>query len=74
MIITVRVTGPLAQAYGFSEKELEVPEGTTTGGLMALLAGGTRPRIATRNGQAIAPGDALEGGDRIVISPIYSGG
>jgi len=41
---------------------------------MALLAGGTRPRIATRNGQAIAPGDALEGGDRIVISPIYSGG
>jgi molybdopterin converting factor small subunit len=75
MIITVRVIGPLAQAYGFSEKELDVPEGTTAGGLMALLAiGGARPRIVTRGGQAIAPGEALAGGDRIVISPIYSGG
>jgi len=32
MIITVRVTGPLAQAYGFSEKELEVPEGRRPAG------------------------------------------
>jgi hypothetical protein len=33
-----------------------------------------RPTIITRNGKAVAPGDALRDGDRVVISHIYSGG
>ena len=75
MKITVRVTGPLARSFGFNEKELDLPPGTTAGALLASLDPGlVRPRIVTRGGQAIAPGDPLEDGDRIVIAPIYSGG
>ncbi len=33
-----------------------------------------RPTIVTRNGEAVAAGDAVAEGDRIVVSPIYSGG
>jgi len=33
-----------------------------------------RPKIVTRNGKAVAPNEHLEEGDRIAISPIYSGG
>jgi hypothetical protein len=33
-----------------------------------------RPVIITRNGRAVAPGDALAEGDRVVVSHIYSGG
>jgi sulfur carrier protein ThiS len=73
--ITVKLIGPLARACGFSEKDMDVAPGTTAGQLMLILdPGASRPRIVTRNGQAIAPGDPVEAGDRIVISPIYSGG
>jgi sulfur carrier protein ThiS len=33
-----------------------------------------RPKIVTRNGKAVAPQEELTDGDRIAISPIYSGG
>jgi hypothetical protein len=73
--ITVRVTGPLARSFGFAEKDLDLSPGTTAGVLLASLDPGLlRPRIVTRCGQAIAPGDPLEEDDRIVIAPIYSGG
>ena len=75
MKVTVKLIGPLIYEAGFSEKELEVPESVTTDRLVELLGiGKERPRIVTRNGKAVAPLDALEAGDRIVISPIYSGG
>jgi sulfur carrier protein ThiS len=33
-----------------------------------------RPKIVTRNGKAVAPNEHFEEGDKIAISPIYSGG
>jgi molybdopterin converting factor small subunit len=73
--ITVKMIGSFVEAAGFSEKELDVPEGATIDGLVALLAiDSTRPMIVTRNGRAIADGDAVVHGDRVAISPIYSGG
>jgi molybdopterin converting factor small subunit len=75
MKVTVKLIGPFIQAFGFSEKELGVPEGTTADGLVALVAiDKARPKIVTRNGRAIAPDETLVDGDRVVISPIYSGG
>jgi molybdopterin converting factor small subunit len=75
MKITVKLIGPFVQAFGFSEKGLEVPQGTTADGLLALVAvDKARPKIVTRNGRAVAPDEALADGDRVVISPIYSGG
>jgi len=75
MKVTVKLIGPFVQAFGFSEKELDVPEGTTADGLIALVSiDKARPKIVTRNGRAVAPDEALADGDRVVISPIYSGG
>lgn len=75
MKITVKLIGPFVQALGFSEKDMECPVGTTADGLVALVdIDKARPKIVTRNGRAVAPDEALADGDRIVISPIYSGG
>ncbi len=75
MKITVKLIGPFVQAVGFSEKEIDVPPATTADGLLDLIAMDKgRPKIITRNGQAIAPAEEIREGDRIVISPIYSGG
>jgi sulfur carrier protein ThiS len=73
--VTVKVIGPLVYAAGFSEKALTLAGPATTGELLARLnVGRSRPTIVTRNGKAVGPLDALEDGDRLVISPIYSGG
>lgn len=75
MRITVKLIGPFVKACGFSEKQLDVDEGITANELIPLIGlGDTRPKILTRNGQALASHETLENGDRIVISPIYSGG
>jgi molybdopterin converting factor small subunit len=73
--VTVKLIGPLVYAAGFSEEELTLADPTTAGELVARVRlGKDRPTIVTRNGKAVAPLDALEDGDRLVISPIYSGG
>jgi molybdopterin converting factor small subunit len=75
MKITVKLIGPFVQAIGFSEKELDVPNGTTADELIAIVSiDKSRPTIVTRNGRAVGPNEALAEGDRVVISPIYSGG
>jgi sulfur carrier protein ThiS len=75
MKVTVKLIGPLVYAAGFSEKELALAGPATADELLARVhLGRNRPTIVTRNGKAIAPHDALEDGDRLVISPIYSGG
>ena len=75
MRITVKLIGPLIYAAGFNEKKLEVPEPTTADALLALIGiDRERPRIVTRNGRAVGPLDAFEEGDRVVVSPLYSGG
>jgi sulfur carrier protein ThiS len=75
MKITVKLIGPFVQLFGFGEKEMEVAPVTTIDGLLGLIAiDKARPKIVTRNGRAVGSDEAVENGDRIVISPIYSGG
>ncbi len=75
MKITVKLIGPFIQVFGFSERTIDVPEGTTTEDVLSVVAvDKSRPKIVTRNGRAVAPGEKVEEGDRVVISPIYSGG
>ena len=75
MKITVRVIGGLALRLGFTTQEREVAPETTAGRLLADL-GIDDPQtvIATRNGWGIAPDEVLEAGDRILVSPPFSGG
>lgn len=75
MKITVKLIGPLVYEGGFSEKTLELPGPLTAGELSAFVKiDAKRPTIITRNGRAAAAGEAVEDGDRVVISHIYSGG
>ena len=75
MKITVKLIGPLIYAAGFSEREVEVPAPATADALLDLIGiGQDRPRIVTRNGRAIGPGETFAEGDRVVVSPLYSGG
>lgn len=75
MKVTVKLIGPLIYEGGFSEKEVELPGPMTAGELSAYVKiDRKRPTIVTRNGRAVAPGDRIEAGDRVVISHIYSGG
>jgi sulfur carrier protein ThiS len=75
MEITVKVIGGLALRLGFTEQQREVPAGTTARALLASL-GIADPQtvITTRNGWGIAPDEVVEDGDRIVVSPPFSGG
>jgi sulfur carrier protein ThiS len=75
MKITVKLVGSLAIRLGFSTQERDVPEGTTAGELLAAL-GVTDPGtvITTRNGWGIGPEEAIVAGDRILVSPPFSGG
>lgn len=75
MKIKVKVIGPLMYEAGFSEKEFEVPAGTTAGAVLELTGiPMERAKIMTRNGNAVALHDGLDDGDSIAVSPIYSGG
>ncbi len=75
MKITVKLIGPLIYDAGFSEKQIELPGPVTAGELVPLVKlDKKRPVIITRNGRAVASGDELADGDRVVISHIYSGG
>jgi molybdopterin converting factor small subunit len=75
MRVTVKLIGPLIYAAGFSEKALDLPEGAKADDLLPLIKiEKDRPKIITRNGKAVSQADSLSDGDRIVISPIYSGG
>lgn len=75
MKVTVKLIGPLIYAAGFSEKEITLPGSAAAKDLCARIKlDKKRPTIITRNGNAIGAADTLEDGDRIVVSPLYSGG
>jgi len=75
MKIHVRFIGPLMYAAGFSEKEIDVPAASTVESVLASLnVPAERPKIVTRNGQAVDPKEILAEGDKLAVSPIYSGG
>jgi sulfur carrier protein ThiS len=75
MKIRIKMIGPLMYEAGFSEKEMDIPVATTAEKLLDRIdISKQRPKIMTRNGKAIAPDEILEDGDKIAISPIYSGG
>jgi sulfur carrier protein ThiS len=75
MKVTVKLVGGFIHTVGFSEKELELAPGTTVAALLATIAIDTnRPMILARNGWVIRPDEEMRDGDRIVISPVFSGG
>jgi sulfur carrier protein ThiS len=75
MQVTVKLAGGFVHTVGFSRKELEVAPGTTVADILATIAiDRTRPMIIARNGRAVAADEEVQAGDRILISPVFSGG
>lgn len=75
MKVTVKLVGSFVNSIGFSERTFELAPGTTAGELLEIVKIETsRPKVISRNGSAVAPGERLEDGDRIVIAPVFSGG
>ena len=75
MTITVKLVGGLIHTLGFSERVLELPAGTTVAGLLdAIGIDPARPLIVGRSGWALETDDEVYDGDRILISPVFSGG
>jgi sulfur carrier protein ThiS len=75
MKVTLKLIGSLIHAAGFSEKEIRFSGSATVADVLSRVkVGKHRPTIVTRNGKAVTPADALEDGDRVAISPLYSGG
>ena len=75
MKVTVKLIGPLIYEAGFSEKQIEVGAGATVETLLEKIRlSKPRPKVVMRNGKAVVPGEILADGDRIAVSPIYSGG
>lgn len=73
--ITIKLIGPFVNQLGFSEKVMEIPVGSTVESVLSSLPlNPKRPKIVTRNGQAVATAEKLNDGDRLAISPLYSGG
>ena len=74
MKILVRLIGGLVHTMGFTEEEIALPPGTTAGALLAGLGIDGRSVVTTRNGRGIALDETVGEGDRILISPPFSGG
>lgn len=75
MKITVKLAGGFVHTVGFSQKELDVEPGTTVADILASIAIDLgRPMIIARNGHGVQPDEVVQEGDRILVSPIFSGG
>ena len=75
MKVTLKLAGGLVHTLGFSEREVETPPGTTVAELLdAIGVDRTRPVIVGRNGWAIDLVEEVLEGDRILVSPVFSGG
>jgi sulfur carrier protein ThiS len=75
MKVTVKLAGGLVHMLGFSERELELAPASTVSQLLDVIGiDHDRPLIVGRDGWAIELVDEVHDGDRILVSPVFSGG
>jgi sulfur carrier protein ThiS len=75
MKITLKLAGALVHTVGFSQKELDVEPGTTIADILATHGiDRSRPMVIARNGHGANVDEEVRAGDRILVSPIFSGG
>ncbi len=76
MRITVRLFAALRERAGWSERQVDVPDGAAVGDVWALLElGDEPPGIAyARNREYAGRGDPVAAGDEVAVIPPVSGG
>jgi len=75
MKVTLKLAGAFVHTVGFSQKELDVEPGTTVADILVSIAiDRGRPMIVARNGHGATEDEEVRAGDRILVSPVFSGG
>ncbi len=75
MKVTVKLISYFSVQAGFSEKEFNIPSLTTVEELLDRIKLKTPlTKVIIRNGRSVKLDEKLEEGDRVVISPVFSGG
>ncbi|MBI5241533.1 MAG: MoaD/ThiS family protein [Elusimicrobia bacterium] len=74
MKVKVKLIGGFIQKLGFSEKEVELPEPSDAGGLVARLGLAGIPVLVSRGGAGLHGHDRLQDGDQVLVSAMFSGG
>lgn len=75
MNVTLKLVGGFVHTVGFSQKELDVEPGTTVADILVMIGiDRARPMIFARNGHGVREDEEVQAGDRILVSPIFSGG
>ena len=75
MKVTLKLAGAFVHTVGFSHRELDVEPGTTVADILdANAVDRSRPMIIARNGHGATVDDEVRADDRILVSPIFSGG
>jgi len=75
MKVTLKLAGAFIHTVGFSHRELDVEPGTTVADILdAIAIDRSRPMIIARNGHGATVEEEVRAGDRILVSPIFSGG
>jgi sulfur carrier protein ThiS len=75
MKVTLKLAGAFVHTVGFSRRELDVEPGATIADLLdAAAVDRARPMIIARNGHGASADEEVREGDRILVSPIFSGG
>jgi sulfur carrier protein ThiS len=75
MKVTLKLSGGFVHTVGFSRKEVDVEPGTTIADILATITiDRTRPMLIARNGWVVSPDEPVADGDRILVSPVFSGG
>ena len=75
MKVTLKLAGGFVHTVGFSQKELDVEPGTTVADILVSIAiDRGRPMIVARNGHGATEDEEVRAGDRILVSPVFSGG
>ncbi len=75
MNVTLKLVGGFVHTVGFSQKELDVEPGTTVADILVMIEiDRSRPMIIARNGHGAREDEQVQAGDRILVSPIFSGG
>ena len=75
MKVTLKLSGGFVHIVGFSRKEIDVEPGTTIADILATIAiDRARPMIIARNGWVVSADEPVADGDRILVSPVFSGG
>jgi len=72
--IQVKLIGQFSLKCGFTEKDVELPDASTVADALKKLGLKDLPYVASIRGHGVKDEAPLKDGERLVVSPVFSGG